>query len=149
MTAPSLTSSRASSKFVTPALYPGWAPSTVTSRSRPSASWPTALRAVRASSWSGVNCSFARKTGRPAFTSTGPPPSAWTTFGHAGFRIRRIFTVWPAGASFCMNVAAVPRATSTAPVGGIGVPPFADAPVTVAVSSWFGAAAGNDAKVSS
>ena len=52
-------------------------------------------------------------------------------------------------ASFCMNAAAVPRETRTAPAGGIGVPPFADAPVTVPTSSWFEAAAGNDENASS
>ena len=107
----------------------------MTSRSRPSGSWPTAVRAVRGSSWSEVKSSFARKIGLPPRTSTGPPPSALTTDAHAGLRISRIRTVWPAGASFCMNVAAGPRPTSTAPVGGITVPPFADAAVTVAESS--------------
>jgi hypothetical protein len=48
-----------------------------------------------------------------------------------------------------MKVAAVPRATRTAPVGGIWVPPLAEAAVTVPEISAFGAAGGKVARVSS
>jgi hypothetical protein len=63
---------------------------------RPSASWPTALRAVRASSWSGVNCSFARKTGRPLHEHR-PAAERVHDVGHAGLQDQRIFTVCPVG----------------------------------------------------
>ncbi len=58
--------------------------------------------------------------------------------------MRRTRTVAPAGASLRTRlVAAVPRATSTAPSGGIGVPPPLRTSVTGPETSVFGSAAGN------
>jgi hypothetical protein len=48
-----------------------------------------------------------------------------------------------------MKVAAVPRATRTAPPAGIGVPPFAETDATVAAISTFGRASGNEPRASS
>ena len=102
---------------------------------------------MRVSSWSARNCSLARKIGRRFLTSTGPPPIASTTPARDGFRIRRIFTVWPTGASAWRRSAAAPVATSTAPPGGIGLVPAVETAMTGAVNSTFGAAVGSGESV--
>ena len=76
---------------------------------RPSASWPTPVRGLRGASWLEVNASWARKTGPPLRTSTGPPPTAFVTPVHSGRKIsRRVRNVptgdssssrWPGGAA--------------------------------------------------
>ena len=63
VTAPRRTSAWASSKFVSPTLYPGCRPSTATRTMRPSARCPTAERGARWPSWLDVNFSLARNTG--------------------------------------------------------------------------------------
>ena len=111
---------------------------------RPSASWPTPARGERAAIWSFVKSSSERNTGTEFRTSTGPPPSAATTFPQAGCRIRRAAICVPTGASAWSLAASEPVAWMTAPPGGIGSPPFAPTAVTTAERSTFGAAAGND-----
>ena len=70
VTAPRRTSACASSKLVSPTLYPGCRPSTATRTMRPSASWPTAERGARGPSWLVVNArrrgTRARRRGRSA-----------------------------------------------------------------------------------
>ena len=91
-----------------------------------------------------MKSSSERKTGFPARTSTGPPPSASGTPAHSGWRISRVVTAVPTGASAWSFGASVPAAISTAPSGGIGVPPpVVVAAATVAVRSVFGVDCGN------
>ena len=92
-----------------------------------------------------MNASFARKTGPPFRTSTGPPPTAFMIPVHSGRRITRIATVVPTGASSASRCAAVPRATSTAPPAGIGVGPDPVTWVTGPNRSVLGVAGGNGA----
>ncbi len=94
-----------------------------------------------------MKSSLALNTALPPRTRTGPPPSASTTELQADLRIRRIFTAAPCTASARRRVAAVPRATSTAPPTGIAVPPPSVTPVTGAASSTLGVAAGNGESV--
>ncbi len=103
-----------------PTLYPGSRPSTATSTIRPSASWPTALRGARRPSWFDVKASPARNTGAPSRTICGPPPTAATIPGQSGRSVRVTVTVAPTGAPARSADAAAPRASSTAPPGGIG-----------------------------
>ena len=93
---------------------------------RPSASWPTPVRGLRGASWLEVNASWARKTGPPLRTSTGPPPTAFVTPVHSGRKISRSVTFVPDERLLGQPLRpAVPRATRTAPPCGIGVPPRA------------------------
>ena len=141
VTAPSRASVCASSKFVMP--DPGRPPSTEISRMRPSASCPTAVRGCR-SARSGVGTdSPALKTGLPFLTRSGPPPSAAVTPVQSGSSEKRTWTAWPTGASAWRAVAADPRATSTAPSGGIAAAPPGTTCAETPTRSAFGAAAGN------
>ena len=115
----------------------------------PSAVWPTALRALRVKSCDAVKDSFARKTGFPLRTRTGPPPTASRMSLQRGVRIKRIATLPPAGTSAVSVFTCAPRATRTAPFGGIAwLPPWRTC-VTGAVSVVFGVAAGNRASTAS
>src|SRR5918994_1494418 len=98
VTAPSRTIVCASSKLVIPTLYPGRRPSATTISTRPSASWPTPVRGLRGASWLEVNASWARNTGPPPRTSTGPPPTAFVIPVHSGRKMRRSVSVVPASA---------------------------------------------------
>ena len=143
VTAPSRTSVCASSKFVIPTLYPARRPSATTMTMRPSASWPTAVRGWRGASWLEVNASCARKTGLPSRTRTGPPPTACAIPVHSGRKMSRSVKLVPTGDSSTRRWAAVPRATSTAPPGGIGVPPPPRISVTGPTRSAFGVVGGS------
>ncbi|RDI73210.1 hypothetical protein Gocc_3005 [Gaiella occulta] len=115
---------------------------------RPSASWPTPVRAVRGPSWLEVNASPARNTGAPSRTIWGPPPMAETTPGQSGLKMRRAVTVEPTAASAVSAAADEPRATSTAPPAGIGTaPPSARVSTTGACRSAFGTAAGKGNRI--
>ena len=115
---------------------------------RPSASWPTPVRAVRGESWLVVNASPARNTGAPLRTICGPPPIASTTPGQSGRKINRTVIVPPTGASAVSVAAAVPRATMTAPPKGIGTaPPPTRVSTTGACRSVLGTAAGKGNRI--
>ena len=139
----------ASSKLVMPTLEPGRPPSTATSSSRPSASWPTAARASRSATWSLVKSSPERKIALPARTSTGPPPSPETTPAHDGRSSRRVVTVVAARASAWRGATAEPVACRIAPSGGIPSPPPAPVAATTACRSVPGTAAGNGSSTTS
>ncbi len=109
---------------------------------RPSASWPTPVRGLRGASWLEVNASWARKTGPPLRTSTGPPPTAFVTPVHSGRKISRTVRNVPTGDSSRSRWPAVPRATSTAPPCGIAVPPPEATWTTGPTRSVFGAVGG-------
>ena len=132
-----------------PALYAEPPPSTVTRRMRPSASWPTALRAPRTFSTESSKLSFARKTALPPVTSSGPPPMAASLPLRLGVSVGRISTVWPGWASALRCGACAPRETSTAPPGGIGMPPVPSCSVTTPLATTFDCSRGNDPMTSS
>ncbi len=67
--------------------------------------------------------SAGRKIGRPWRISSGPPPTASGTSRHSGRNTSRTVSVSAVTASTAIRWACVPRAASTAPPGGIGVPP--------------------------
>ena len=71
------------------------------------------------------------------------------TSDHRGVRISRIVTVVPAGASVVRRATAFRRATSTAPLGGIGCPPFCRTCVARARSVTFGTVAGKEGSTTS
>ena len=132
-----------------PALYAEPPPSTVTSKMWPSAVWPIALRAPRAFRTESSKLSFARNTALPAATSSGPPPMAASLPLRLGVSVGRISTVWPGGASALRCGACVPRETSTAPPGGMGMPPAPSCSVTTPLATTFDCSAGSDAMTSS
>ncbi len=116
----------------------------MTSRIRPSESWPTALRAPRSLRIGAPKVSFVRKTALPPETSSGPPPIAAVIVLQFGVSVSRNCTVVPAGASAVRCGAWVPRETSTAPPAGIGVPPCGATCVTVPLMTPFGRVGGSD-----
>ena len=80
----------------------------------------------------------------PSRTSCGPPPIAASTPGQAGRRESRTVVDVPTGASEVSAVADSPRATRTAPPGGIATePPSTRSSSTGATRSTSGVAAGN------
>src|SRR5919197_2228206 len=125
-----------------PMLQPGRRPSTASSTIVPSARWPIAVRGSRPWSCTGVSASPALKIGLPFLTSVGPALTASVTDDHCAGSGMRTVTGVPAG-SAANGVAAVPRATSTAPSGGIstGSPP--PTPTIVPTRSVRGVAGGN------
>ena len=127
-----------------PTLYAALEPSTVTSRIRPSDSWPTALRAPRVLRIGSPNVSFVRKTALPPVTRRGPPPIAYGIVPQFGVSVSRSSTVVPAGASAVRCGICVPRETSTAPPGGIGVPPCDATEATVPLTTALGRVGGSD-----
>ncbi len=80
---------------------------------------------------------------------SGPPPIAAAWLLQFGVSVRRNSTVVPAGASAVRCGACAPRETSTAPPGGIGVPPCARTCVTTPGTTLFGRVGGSDAMTSS
>jgi len=78
----------------------------------------------------------------PARKSTGPPPIASVTALQSTLNVSRAVTVVPTGASATSFEALEPRATSTAPPGGMGVSPPVLICTTVPVRSVFGRASG-------
>src|SRR5207249_7424724 len=89
------------------------------------------------------NSSNDRKTGFPCRTMIGPPPTASRTLVHGGVNVSRTVTLAPAGASAARKPACEPRATSTAPSGGMGWLPPLTYCTTVPESDVFGFVAGN------
>ena len=84
------------------------------------------------------------KIGLPFFTSSGPPPIALARPLQSGESESIASTCCPTGASaLSWAVDCLPRATSTAPPGGIRVGPAAVTCVTVPSSGWSSRAWGN------
>src|SRR4051812_46169388 len=101
-----------------------------------------AVRGSRPRSCALVNASPALKIGFPLRTSVGPALTASVTDPHvAGNGMRTVIGV-PTGSAL-NAVAAAPRATRTAPSGGIVVLSPAPSPTMVPTRSWRGAAGGN------
>jgi hypothetical protein len=93
----------------------------------------------------------ASNTALPLLTRTGPPPIASITLCQSLGRTKWVVIevpVVPSSSSFAPIV--FPSAISTAPSGGIGVPPpVAETDVTGATRSVFGAAEGNGSSTAS
>ena len=96
-----------------------------------------------------MNPSFARKTGLPARRSTGPPPIASVTALQSTLNVSRAVTAVPTAPSAVSFDALEPRATSTAPPGGMGVLPPVLIWTTVPVRSMFGRATGKEDRTAS
>ena len=80
----------------------------------------------------------------PFRTSSGPPPIALARLRQSGVSESKASTCCPTGASaLSWAVNCAPRATSTAPPGGIGVGPLVVTCVTVPSSGVSSRAAGN------
>jgi hypothetical protein len=69
------------------------------------------------------------------------------TVAHGGVSVSRTESFVPTGASAARNGAWVPRATRTAPSGGIGWSPPVTYAVTVDVSGVLGFDAGNGCRI--